>query len=135
MIITLAKGENITPHQDLSNMLGFVRKVFRHTRDTNEAQLVIASRRSVNLNANLQQIYIYSDIINATLVENRFVLLHRIVKVGGSFGENIHTAFQDPHYVKVKTLTINSIEITLRDDQGEPVPFQYGKVIAKLHFR
>lgn len=135
LVITLNKGESITIHQDLSQMLGFVRKVFRRRKDSEDDVLLIASGKSVDLNASLHQIYIYSDIINETLVGNKFVPLLRIVNVRGSFGENIYTAFQDLHYVEVKTLTINSIEITLRDDQGNPVPFQYGKVIAKLHFR
>ena len=40
-----------------------------------------------------------------------------------------------PQYVPVRTKSFESVEILLRNDAGEPVPFERGKVVVTLHFR
>ena len=38
-------------------------------------------------------------------------------------------------YVPVQTKSFEDVEIVLRNDTGDPVPFERGKLIATLHFR
>ncbi len=43
--------------------------------------------------------------------------------------------FDKPHYTQLSKSHIDDIEISLKNDQNEHIPFTYGKVIVKLHFR
>ena len=40
-----------------------------------------------------------------------------------------------PHYKPVLRKRFSDIHISLRDDQGEPIRFEKGKVIVTLHLR
>ena len=137
MKITLRHGETLTVHSHLAQLMGFDRKVFRYKAGTQVSanDYVFRSNRASDLNANLHQIYVYSDLVKETLVGDSYVPLLAVLNVRGWLGDNMHEVFQNPHYTETSGSTINSIEIALCDDQGELVPFLYGKVIVKLHFR
>ena len=47
----------------------------------------------------------------------------------------IHRLYATPQYVPVSRKEFNTVEIDIRDDTGRPVPFEFGKVVATLHFR
>ena len=60
--------------------------------------------------------------------------LVRVVDAAGNFGDLIHTMYNTPQYVSVSAKEFNTLEIDIRDDIGRPVPFEFGKVVATLHF-
>lgn len=43
--------------------------------------------------------------------------------------------YDKPHYTLNSKSIIDNIEVSLKNDQKKYVPFAYGKVIVKLHFR
>ena len=61
-------------------------------------------------------------------------LLH-VVDAPGNFGDLIHRLYTTPQYVRVSSKEFNTVEIDIRDDTGRSVPFEFGKVVATLHFR
>ena len=65
--------------------------------------------------------------------------LLRIVEVAGSRGEGLqemtHIQFDQPRYIPIQKKNFDSIEIDIRDDAGESIPFDDGKLIVTLHFR
>ena len=60
--------------------------------------------------------------------------LLRVVDAAGNFGDTTHRLYMMPQYVPVSKKEFNTVEIDIREDTGRPVPFEFGKVIATLHF-
>ncbi|KAJ8041316.1 hypothetical protein HOLleu_12105 [Holothuria leucospilota] len=80
--------------------------------------------------------FVYSDIVEHQRVGDTHVPLLRVVRIGTrKAGEHVTVSYNSPHYVPVKSKHISTIGIDLRTDLGDVVPFQHGRVIAKLHFR
>ena len=82
-------------------------------------------------------LYVHCSIVEPQTVGNFRSELLRTVPVDSEkkFGETIHKEFISPHYVNVLHKNFDNIRIEIRNDEGLPVPFEYGKVIVKLHFR
>ena len=45
------------------------------------------------------------------------------------------SSFESLHYIPVTRRDFDTIEIDIRDDTGRKLPFQFGHVVVKLHFR
>ena len=80
-------------------------------------------------------IYVYCNTVQPQLVGNTMVPLLRTIPVSGNSGDVITKTFTNIQYVPVQTKSFEDIEILLRTDTGDPVPFERGKVIATLYFR
>ena len=61
--------------------------------------------------------------------------LLRIVEISGQKGEITHIQYDQPRYVPLQKKAFGSIEIDIRDDLGEKISFDSGKLIVTLHFR
>ena len=86
-------------------------------------------------NRGFNSLYVYCDAAEAIPVGDIKALLLRVVDAAGNFGDAIHRLFMTPQYVAVSKKEFNTVEIDIRDDIGRPVPFEFGKVVATLHFR
>ena len=80
-------------------------------------------------------LYVYCDAAEAIPVGDIKAPLLRVVDAAGNFGDLIHRLYKTPQYVPVSRKEFNTVEIDIRDDTGRPVPFEFGKVVATLHFR
>lgn len=80
-------------------------------------------------------IYIYCDIVQPQIVGDINAKLLRCIPVEGKSGEVITKTFTNIQYVPVQTKSFEDVEILLRSDTGDPVPFESGKVITTLHFK
>ena len=80
-------------------------------------------------------IYCYSDIVSLQNVGDTRAPLLRIVPVTGKVGHVVYHSFDSPTYLKVSRTVFQSIGVELRQDSGEYVQFEYGKVVLVLHFR
>ena len=89
----------------------------------------------VDLNRGLHTFFIYSDIVESQLVGDAHVPLLRTIGVRGKNGEVVSHSFDNIHYVALSRSTFQELLIHISDDTGKRVPFQYGRVIVKLHFK
>ena len=80
-------------------------------------------------------IYVYCDIVQPQIVGNTSAKLLRSIPVQGKLGDVITKTFTNIQYVPVQTKSFEDVETVLRNDTGDPVPFERGKVIATLNFR
>ena len=108
------------------NMIGFDKEVII-TKKT-EAQL------PVDLEAGFHAMYLYTDIVEPQLGDSKVSLL-KVIKRDGEFGENISVNILNPQYVPVTVKSFETIEIDIKDDTQENVPFEFGKLVITLHFR
>ena len=61
--------------------------------------------------------------------------LLRTVVVDNSYLKTAWVHYDNPHYLNVNKSEISSIKVQIRDDNGNKIRFENGKIIAKLHFR
>ena len=112
---------------DIGQMLGFSpNKVISRTSTAEQA---------VDLEHGFHDLYVYCDIIQSQYVGDALVPLLRIVPVEGNDGKRISKSFIRPQYLPVSRKQFETIEVNIKRDTGESVPFELGKVLLTLHFR
>ena len=112
---------------DIGQMLGFSpNKVISKTS---------TAEREADLDHGFHDLYVYCDIIQQQYAGDALVPLLRIVPVEGKDGERIIKSFIRPQYVPVSRKQFETIEVNIKRDTGETVPFEFGRVLLTLHFR
>nr|XP_015840030.1 PREDICTED: uncharacterized protein LOC107398959 [Tribolium castaneum] len=84
------------------------------------------------------QLFVYSDIIEPQLVGDILAKVIRTVVINNKYyiyGTHHTQIFSHPHYVPVLKREFENIEIDIRSSTGEKVPFQFGTLCVKLHFK
>ncbi|GFX24769.1 uncharacterized transposon-derived protein F54H12.3 [Trichonephila clavipes] len=79
-----------------------------------------------------QVFYVYSDIVRPVVVGHVKAPLLRVVRISGDV---VSAQCDRPHYVPVIRQNFHTIEIEIRLNSGDLLPFERGKVIVVLHFR
>ena len=79
--------------------------------------------------------YVYPDIIKGQYHGDVVVPVLRTVTVKGEHGSYVSKNFERPHYVPLNKKIFDTISINIRDEAGDLVAFEHGKVIITLHFR
>lgn len=102
----------------------------------------IATKKTGKFPANLylglpSQLYVYCDIVEPQMVGDVMCPLLRIISldpVKYTYGSYKMHIFSIPHYVPVMRREFDTIEIDIRTNTGESIPFQFGTSCVKLHF-
>ena len=126
-------GWNIVFRGRLAEILGFIRdSVFEiHIGP----HLKCAAPHPADIHGGRYNIFIYSDIVDYQLVGDSHVPLLRCINISDESKRMPTLSYDSPHYTSLARSSITDIQIELRDDQNQHIPFSYGKVIVKLHFR
>jgi len=74
-------------------------------------------------------------VLEARIVGENLVPLLSILLVEGDSGDIVYRRYEKIHYHVIQKKNFSDIRISLRNDQGEVVPFGEGKVLVTLHFR
>ena len=93
------------------------------------------AEREVDLEHGFHDLLIYCDIIQAQYVGDALVPLLRIVPVEEKDGQRVSKSFLRPQYIPVSRKQFETIEVNIKRDTGEAVPFEFGRVLLTLHFR
>ena len=112
---------------DVGVMLGFDRETLYST--------TITAKREADLDHGFHNLYVYCDVVESQTVGNSQVPLLRIVPVEGQDGERVSRTFMSPQYLPVSRKEFECIEVNIRRDSGEAVPFETGRLLVTLHFR
>ena len=112
---------------DIGQMLGFLSKQVISKTSTAE--------READLDHGFHDLYVYCDIIQPQHVGDVLVPLLRIVQLEGKDGQRVSKSFVRPEYIPVSRKQFESIEVNIKRDTGETVPFEFGRVLLTLHFR
>lgn len=83
----------------------------------------------------LHELFIYTNIIENQLVGDTSAPLLKTVASKGRFPQMQTFKYDRLEYHSVISSLISTIEIDIRDETGERVPFQTGRVVLTLHFR
>ena len=124
---------------DLQNNVEIVLENIAYILGFQSASQVIsrtsAGEREADLEHGFHDFYIYCDIAQAQYVGDVLVPLLRIVPVEEVDGQRLNKSFLRPQYIPVDRKAFETIEVNIRRDTGESVPFESGKVLLTLHFR
>ena len=123
----IKSGYSMILNKRMSRILGFGGVVVRHKKTVESPYI---SDLSV-----LSAIYVYCDIVEPQVVGDTNAQLLRSIPLEGKFGDIISETFVNIQYSMVQRKLFEDIEILLRGDTGDPVPFERGKVVVTLHFR
>ena len=128
--ITISKHKKLLITPSLSHKLGFNGK-------TTFAEGVHKSTLAADLNRDTNMLYIYSSIVEESVVGNSYVRLLRTVSTRNEEpGRYTTITFNSPHYRKVSSCYENQIQISLCDSNGEFFQFENSGVVhVTLHFR
>lgn len=85
--------------------------------------------------AGFYTIYVYTDIVEYQSVGDSYVPLLRCVHIKGGINDMVTIAYDKGHYIPVTKTSVADIAIELKTDQNQNIPFSFGKVLCKLHFR
>ena len=78
----------------------------------------------------IKDIYVYSNIVQPSLVFNSLANLLDVIPVMSCVGENCVHRFSQPHYVRLHGGDISAIEIRLCQENGEELPISHGDVLS-----
>ena len=95
------------------------------------------SIRPVDINASYNSLYVYCDNVEHNLVGNTIAQLLRAVEVPSEkkYGDVITLTYNKPHYIPLQTNCFDTIHIAIKDDTGENIKFEFGRVLVKLIFK
>jgi len=132
VVIQMKEYESLTLSPTLSSILGVTGT---GVDNLNPTSMLYKGDKVCDINRGRTALYVYCDILEYTFVGDTKVPLLRIVPAEGQNGETIHRVFEEPRYIPLQKKNFDSIEIDIRDDLGNQIPFESGKLVATLHFR
>jgi len=88
-----------------------------------------------DVNRGFSALYVYCNVLEHTTVGDTKAPLLRIVNVSSKRGDAVRTTYEKPLYVPLQQKSFDSLEIDIRSDTADPIPFESGKVVVILHFR
>ena len=102
--------------------------------------MIIPQYRTIqaDLPPSLKQItnmYVYSDIVELSLVGNSQVPIMGDLPIKSRFQETGHWVFNPTIYVRVREKNINSIKMKISTATGDEFPIQDGLLTCRLNFR
>jgi hypothetical protein len=128
--IKIAPQELVKLSGNMCKQLGFV-----HNNIQQKGAGTLAGVTPADLDLLGHVFYVYISCIKECLVGNQYIKLLRLISVRGKPGDNIYESYAVPYYHDLNSKNINSIELSIRDMTGNPIKFEYGTVMMKLHFR
>jgi hypothetical protein len=133
MVAVKQRGYTIELSKKLQYILGY-----------NAAQIVAGvhsdtvnyAQHPPDLTGGFTSLFVYCDLIAPQIVGNVNAQVLRMINIEKrQFGENVDMQYMNYNYVPVLKKDFSSVEIDIKDDSGNLVPFEFGKVYVKLHFR
>jgi hypothetical protein len=93
------------------------------------------ANETFDLHAGQRLMYVYCDIASFVPIGNTKSPLLRVCNVSGSYGEIVRVTFDRPFYAPVSRREFDTILVDIRNELGQPMPFEFGKSVVTLHFR
>lgn len=87
-----------------------------------------------------EKMLIYCDILEPQIIGDTWGKVLGVISTNSDiqrphFGQSCSTMFNPPQYIPVQSQNFEAIQMDIRDVGGRLMPFQYGTLSVKLHFR
>ncbi len=134
MYITLMGGMSVEFPPVLESVLGLSPGQRRMCNEMDD-RYTFRGDLSCDLKTGIHALYVYCDLLQYTHVGNIKAPLLRVVDSGGEAGDVVTRYYERPRYIPIQKKSFDTIQIIIRDDLGEKIQFENGKVLLTLHFR
>ncbi|MCP4125018.1 MAG: hypothetical protein GY751_25020, partial [Bacteroidetes bacterium] len=127
MKATIDKGMVLHIELDdrLKYMLGF---------DNNQLWTSSEAKYHPDIKAGMHSMFINCNIVVPQYIGDVQSQVIKIVPLKGEWGSHVNVEYPNVHYVDVLTHRFDRISISIKGDDGNPIEFDYGKVLIILHF-
>lgn len=89
----------------------------------------------INMNNNLENMWVYADCVRPRIVGHTKLPLLRVIPVSNEpYASTISTIFNPIQYLPISVECLDSIQIRIKDERGNPIKFSFGSTIIILHF-
>ncbi len=122
-----SKIKNVELSKRMQYMLGFENADIYDDKKT--------AKYIPDLHGSFYALHIYCNLVEPQIIGNSLAPLLRCVHVEGNHGDIVEKMFNSPHYIPVLPTEIETVDIDVKDDRDQYVPFDFGKTVVKLHFR
>jgi hypothetical protein len=95
----------------------------------------VTGHAAFDVNCKMNLMYVYCDVATDSAIGDARAPLLRVCNVSGEHGRTVHVVYDRPHYVPVGRREFDTIEISINNEDGKPMPFEFGKSVVTLHFR
>jgi hypothetical protein len=128
--------ENITISSAvLREMMGFKKGVLGAV-NRKKGEKIVELPRPANLDMYLEKLYVYTNIVQESLIGDMLARVIRIVHADESPERNdIYRLYNPPQYFPVVSRVIHHLDIRITDSLGEDIVTQSGDVLVVLHFK
>lgn len=87
----------------------------------------------VDLDQEMRNVYLYSDIVGARPVGDAMVPLLRTVPILDRTGTSVFRIYDKPHYVPLSWFSFDTVEILLANAHGKTILSTTGTSVMTLH--
>jgi hypothetical protein len=115
--------------RELTRFMGFREALVPSGKVDVTGHVAFDANRKMNL------IYVYCDAATDCSVGDARAPLLRVCNVSGEHGRAVHVVYVRPHYVPVGRREFDTVKISINNEAGRPMPFEFGKSVVVLHFR
>ena len=126
--VKCVKGAVLELRSDIARIFGFFNNTTIRVFDKKGFTLALPETGN-------QYFYVYTDINKSQYHGDLVVPVLRTVTVKEKHGSYVNEKFERPLCVPLNKKIFDTISINKRDDAGDLVAFEQGKVIITLHFR
>ena len=100
-------------------------------------ELIYKAEEPYNIKNDFHTLYVYCDLIKHNFVGDSTTQLLRLVEIPptSKFRDQITINYTNVFYHKLLINEFNSIEIDIKNDLDQHIPFLFGRVNATLHFK
>lgn len=111
-------------------------KAYFNQSDVETHKKHIVAKYPYELKGGFHSLFVYTDLIKPSIVGDTIAPLLRVVDVPESsvFSEQVSITYDQPMYFSLRNDEIDSIQVEIKDDSGNLVPFLFGRTILTLHF-
>lgn len=131
--------------EELERMLGVTRDDSLYkVEGINDTTVVIQQKdikgtqeamANYDLKCGIHNLFIYCNLVEPVTVGNSYRQLLATVGISNKakFGDQCEERYDNPFYVPLATNNFQNIDIAIFDDNGQLIPFKFGRVIVTLH--
>jgi hypothetical protein len=87
------------------------------------------------LTGGIRQLYVYSPIVEQSIVGNQKAPLLRVINVTGEPGQIQEAIYSTEYHYRLQNKRISEIRIEIRSETGRLVRFEWGNTLITLHFK
>jgi len=134
-VVSLPPNTTLKLAEDLAYTLGFSKKQHSLRNDNSDDSATFRSHNTVDIDQSCHALFVYTDVVEATVVGDTLSQLLRIVDGGTRYDKMVHRTYDRPRYFPLQKKNFDTLELSINTNTGALAPFESGTVVVVLHFR